>query len=286
MDGISPYDVLQVYDYLAAEPAQVELFQRLVAPQGALAALSAASFLLYYPSAQSGGSAPICVERFVYDIAPVLLQQFSRVTEARRVTLHGRTRGKVDWSATYKARNSADSNPTLFVCQQSWRRFDRPENQLVKYLFKLIGDCLQRIPRSLWSWQAWGKSVNRKQPPELGSDGFPLPPGPDLGHVENLSDRFASLAHRLRLYSTYSALQDVALPYSIETRHILAARTSKNELYADAADLYEQYLTLVGRPLWASWRQALGGTLPLPASLGGVLASVLQSRWHPLTPIS
>ena len=90
---------------------------RLASLRGPLGPISAACFLLYWDAERDVSH----VSDFLYHTAPVLLQQFTRVTQSRRVVTHGRVQGKVDWSSTYKERYVQDVNPAVYVCQQSQR---------------------------------------------------------------------------------------------------------------------------------------------------------------------
>ena len=254
------FDTLLAYSLVSQPPLDASAFRKLVGLNGRLGSLTAACFLLYRAPEQPAQPRPTTplppfagVARFVRHTAPMLLQQLNRTTQAQRVTLHGRTRGKVDWSGTYKARYSEDSNPTVYVCLQSWRRFDRPENQLFVFLLKALSDCLQRVPAWLWGWRAWGSGLQeeneiKEQQPLL------------------IGDFFAQLAHRLRIYRGHISLQEIPVPALINARHILAARTSKNELYAELADFYAFYQAVVGFPEWESWARVLTATLPMPES--------------------
>jgi hypothetical protein len=237
------YNSLLLYMLQAATPGDPTWFGEIAGPRGPLGDVTALCFLLYRP--RDTGSA--CAHRFLFHIAPVLLHQLSRTTKPQRVVLHGRIQGKVDWSSTYKARYSEDANPTVFVCQQSRRRFDRPENQLFRFLLHHIQLCLDRVSSSLRGWQAWGRGL-------CTPDGQPLV----------VADSLARLAHRVHVFSSHIYLREVGLPATIGGQHVLAARTSKTELYAEVANLYDLYQAVVGAPDWAQWATVLRETLPLP----------------------
>jgi hypothetical protein len=251
------YIPLLLYAMYANKPDDPDWFRQIVGPRGRLGDLSAASFLLH----RTGVDGAPCVHNFIFHFAPVLLHQLSRTTEPQRVILHGRVRGKVDWSATYKARYSEDANPTVFVCQQSWRRFDRPENQLFKFLLHTIQSCLIRVSSPLREWRAWGPAL-------CTSQGEPL----------FIADYLATIAHRVRHFTTHAYLREVNLPENISGRHLLAARTSKTELYSKLAGLYKLYNNVVAVPDWSEWASILSHTLPLPREAEEVGRMLILSR--------
>jgi hypothetical protein len=234
---------MQAYALLSTPPDRMR-FRRLVGARGSLAGMTAACFLLYRPPQGDHG---ICVDRFLFHLAPILLQQLSRTTQPQRVTLHGRIRGRVDWANTYKARYTEDLNPTVFVCQQSWRRFDQPENQLFKYLLHGMQLCLERVSPQMRQWRAWGRALR-------SPGGGPL----------DLHDYLARVEHRVRTFRAHVYLRAVTLPDTISGQHLLAARTSKNELYAEVAELYDLYRSVVDAPDARRWAEALSETMPLP----------------------
>ena len=56
-------------------------------------------------------------ETFLTESLERLLRKLTRVTERQQVERHGQVRGRVLWSATYKARYVQDYDPGLFVCR-------------------------------------------------------------------------------------------------------------------------------------------------------------------------
>ena len=237
----------EIYPVLLAHALQRPLaddpvnFHRVTRLPGLLGGVTAAGFLLY----RSADPHVVSARRFLFEIAPVLLQQFNHVSQTHRVTLHGHTRGRVDWAGTYKARYAQDTNPALFVCLPSWRGFDLPENQLFKYMLHALQHCLDRVVSDMRSWHAWGPTVRK--------DDRPL-------HV---GDELATLAHRVRTFSAHVYVRDIELPPAVNGQHLLAARTSKNELYTQVADLYDLYHTVVDVPDRQKWQTIVGAVLPL-----------------------
>jgi hypothetical protein len=234
---------LLAYATRSVRPGDQLGFRRLAGLYGQIGEVSAACFLLYRPIDET---AP-CVHRFLFHTAPTLLQQLNRTTQTQRVVLHGHIKGRADWLSTYKVRYSQDVDPSVFVCLQSWRRFDRPENQLFKFLLHQIRVCLNRIPPGLQDWRAWGQALRP-------SENTPL----------HLGDYFATLEHRVRTFRAHIYLRDVELPATIGGQHLMAARTAKNELYASLVDLYDLYQVVVNASDWEQWTEILSQTLPLP----------------------
>ena len=248
------HDLLSAYAF-RTKPKDLIGFRNLTMLGGRLGPVTTACFLLYPQLGQSQTN----VYDFLFRVAPILLHQLSRTTEPRRLVMYNRVRGKVDWSKTYKTRYSQENNPTLFVCSQSWRLFDRLENQLFKYLLHQVQVCLDQASPYLKNWYAWGSKLRSR-------DNNPL----------MIGDSFASLAHQVRKLRNHVYLQAIELPPSLRTQHIAAARASKNELYGPVADLGELYRLSVEAPDWFQWNELLGQTLPLPPSMKAI-GSLLSS---------
>jgi hypothetical protein len=238
-------NVLLAYALRAGPPVDAELFHGLVALGGPLGALTAASFLLLRPH----GAALPPVEAFVTRSAPTLVQQLSRTTVPQRVTLRGRIRGKISWSDTYKARLEEEQSPSLFVVLQNQRRFNRPENELLRYLLHAIEVCASRAATELHDWRAWGPGWFSAH-----------------GQGQRLDRYLAHLAHRTRALSAHVHLRDVPLPPSIGGKHLIAARTAKNELYGEVASLYELYRRMVEAPEAEAWAAGLESLVLPPAA--------------------
>lgn len=243
-------DWLLVYAFRSTAPHDILNFRRLMQIDGALGSVTAASFLLYHPPAEDKMS----VRRFLFQTVPRLLPQLNRATQTEREVLQGRTHGRIDWSGTYKTRYIADGNPALFVCQQSGRDFDRPENQLLQFLLHRLQTCLERVPFSLKAWSAWGPGVNVQETRR------PL----------NLGDELDTFAYRLQRFSQNVYLRDVTLPETIGGKHRFAARTAKNPLYTQIAEFYELYAEVVEVSKWETWAKVLNQTIPLPPGVSNV----------------
>ena len=214
---------------------------QLAGARGRLGGLTAACFLLYRPRARNS----VSVNSFVFETAPVLIQQLSRRTRSERVSLEGRVGGKIDWSATFKVRNTMDGNSSVFVCLRNSRLFERPENQLFKFMLVRVRDCLSRVPPWLREWQHWRRAGSAGRPSGLG-------------------DYFELLEHRLRVLGGHISLREVTVPSAVKAEHLAAARNSKNKLYSVVADLYELYRGAVESPIPERWAHVVAQTLPLP----------------------
>lgn len=250
-DALLAYALLTRYLQSEMQPADMIGLRSVVGARGQLGGVTAACFLLYRPPADQDA---VSVHEFVFQYAPVLIQQLSRTTQRERVVMNSHTRGRVDWSATYKARHSAGADPSVFVCLQSSRLFDRPENQLFKFVLHHLQVCLERVPSYLREWQAWGAALraeNKDAPIHIGR-------------------YLSTLAHHIRIVGNHISLRDVELPPSIESRHVLAARASKNELYTGVSNLYALYRQVVVVPDWEHWMRVVSQTLPLPQGVGDV----------------
>ena len=243
------YDLLSAYAFHAGPPADLTSFRRLMSLEGAFGSVTATCFLLYSNLEKPQAS----VKHFLFHTAPSVLHQFSRTTQPQRIKMHNRTRGKVDWPSTYKARYSQDANPTTFVCLQSWRIFDRPENRLFKFLLHQIQACLHRVSPMLKNSYAWGKTLC------LEND-KPLP----------INDCLSTIEYQLRKLMKNVYLESVELPRSIGNQHLIAAHACKNEFYTYVADMFDLYNSVMIVPIWKQWNKVFAQTLPLPLELSKV----------------
>jgi hypothetical protein len=190
-------------------------------------------FLLYRPEDPTQPSAM----RLLVDIAPRLAQQLTRTTAPRRVLLRDHARSKVDWPATYKARASEGATPALFVCQERERRFDRAENQLLRWLLLQVEACIELAP------------------PEAGRLRL-------AGTTRPVSRYLTELRYRVRQINAHVAVRDIVPPRAVEPRHEIAAREARNPLYAEMAQVYRLYCDVVVAPVPQRWREVVYAALP------------------------
>ncbi len=225
------------------QPRDQAAFRRLVAGDGPLGMLTRLCFVLA-PGEQRALGASDFVER----LAPQLAQELRRATRIEREVMRGRTRGRVDWPATWKQRNASDMDPTVFVCLPGWRQYDLPENQLFKASLLLIQRAISDVPASLKAWRAWGLA---------------MPPAPGEQVPAHIGPRLELLAFRVRQVLGMMTLRNVTELSRIDSQHMAAARASKNERYAGVADFYEAFEQVAIAPVWERWRRVIDAALPL-----------------------
>jgi hypothetical protein len=196
----------------------------------------------------------ISARDFVYKTTPRLLPQLTRTTTRRRVELYAGIRGRVDWAASLKERLAAGGNPALFVSQESQRRFDQPENQLLKFLLVRILASVESLPAELDSWLVWAAPESESGQPD----------SPRLVHLRLEREK---MGYWLQRHLKNAYLREVSLPVSISAQHLAAARACKNSLYGEAAALYELYREVVEAAAWGRWSQALKSAAPMPAEI-------------------
>jgi hypothetical protein len=184
------------------------------------------------------------VAQFVTSEVPLLLRCLSRATQPQRIEQADRIRGRIDWPATYKARTQAEYNPGLYVYREIKRRYDTPENQLLKYLLVNIAHMIGDVPDCLMTAEQWSSQNN--------------------GAPYWLATRLQPLRDRIPLLLSHIRVREISLPTTITSRHLIRARTSKSEFYGAIAQLYVHYEQIVLRYRWNYLRQLFRHTLLLP----------------------
>jgi hypothetical protein len=170
-------------------------------------------------------------------------------------------RGRIDWAGTLKARCTTGEASPAYVCRQSRRHFDRPENQLLKFLLQQIEACLARVPRDLLDWYAWMPGLEVEQ-----------------RLMYPLAGELAEVAQRMHVLHGNVYLKEVTLPPAIGSQHILAARTSKNELYAQVADLYDLYWQVAEATSWEHWAEVVQRIALLPPDMDEATRQLIRGR--------
>jgi hypothetical protein len=194
---------------------------------------------------------PVSVERFVTYTLGRLMQQLSRETERRYVAYAGQVHGRIDWPHTIKAQHTESADPTRFVCREVHRRYDTPENQLLKYVVEGIHACLLSIPAVMRGGTCYYLS---------DGEGVPLaaaiPTAIRLGRIET------ALNHA-RYHVRY---REITQPYDITGEHLRHVEISRQQEYADVVQLYHRYQGMTTAPArWLSQSGPDGHVLPLPA---------------------
>jgi len=188
------------------------------------------------------------VDPFIHHTLGRLLLQLSHNTVQKQEIFHGQVRGRINWSATYKARYSEEFNPSLYVCAQVQHLYDTPENQLVKYLVEHIEAALKAIPAEMRCGICY------------------LPEG-RIASYEDIARRIETLETTIHRLKRSVRLRSIQAPNQIGERHLMRAETARVEEYADAARLYRHYQRLVLQPNWRSLAEVTQHGLPLPGKL-------------------
>lgn len=162
---------------------------------------------------------------------PRILEQLHHTTERIDIEDRARVRGKVMWSATYKARYEGDGNSNLYICRQVRPLFDTPENQFLKYFIQEIEGCLRVIPAVIRS-------------------GFCLLSSAENRQVVPIADRLQFIETRI-----HTALQNIYLRQAasigyLSPLHCQRAESSRLPEYAAVASLYRNYRQLIDRSDW------------------------------------
>ena len=207
-------------------------------------AVQACYFLL---DADPAGDAEILASQ----VLERLLRQLSHTTEQRQVEYRGRLRGRIGWPATFKARASADYDPTRYVCRAVHHDFDTPENQLLKFVVERVHECLQVVPEIV----------------RCGTCYFPAMGGRDALAI---ASRLGRMEPAVNSFRRNARLRTVTLPEQIGERHLLRAETASLEEYATVAHIYRRYQALVGSPRWHEQVAVVGKRMLL-----------LPERWTP-----
>jgi type VI protein secretion system component VasA len=218
--------------------------------------MQAAYFLLDVPGENGEGGAgsqagkpPPNVEQFVTETLRNLLLHLSRATERHQIEYRGQVRGRILWSNTLKARCSDDYDPTRYVCQQLHTQYDTPENQLLKYVVKLLLDCLEELPPSLRA----GTCLPARDPAE----------GP-----VRIARRLEPMEAMLEQVQRNVLWRAISTPSFLSELHLLRAETSRFEEYAEVVALYRRHQQVVLRGRWEQIAEVGRRVLLLPACTG------------------
>lgn len=228
------YDVLEL---LVRQQMAVQTSAFVLSGEGNFAMLATYFLLDKYSQADS--------ELFITQTLGRLLTQLTRSTQRQVAMYEGEVRGRIFWPATYKARHSQDFNPTRFACREVNRRYDTPENQLLKYMMVAMEACLRVVPAFIR--QGVGYSAES---------------------VEGLGQRLARMETSLQRWWRNVRLQEIEMPAQINENHLLQASTASLAEYHTLVHLYRHYHALVLHPSWSSLWQVGERILILPAHTG------------------
>jgi hypothetical protein len=188
------------------------------------------------------------VETFVTHTLGRLLRQLNHNTQQQQIEVPGRVRGRVVWSATYKARYAQDYDPTRYICREVRHLYDTPENQLLKYVVEQVTRWLKAVPKALQAGACYISAEDERRPLLTAT-------------------RLARMELTLNALRYHRRLQDVTLPASITPTHLLRAENARLEEYADVARIYTLCQATVASPAWDAVMAIGRHALPLP---GGV----------------
>lgn len=205
---------------------------------------AAATYFLLHQAGPNG----IDPVSLVCDRLDRLLASLIRSTQHERNTHRGRVRGRIDWSATWKARLADDDDPTRFVCLEVRRHYNTPENQLLKYLVDAIWSALEAIPPTM----------------REGVCCLPMTEGDAIRETIPTSERLAVLETRLIRARQHPLLREIAIPESITEHHLARAETAKLDEYANLVALYRTYHDSVLSPRSRTLAALARTLLPLP----------------------
>jgi len=188
------------------------------------------------------------LQNFVQRTLPRILEQLNHTTKRIKVDYQGRIRGKIDWSATQKARYSQGYDPSIYTCRQVNTFYDTLENQLLKYLLEKVSKCLHLIPRSL-------------------RQGFCLMPGNLESLTESISPRIQTLEMALRAALGNIYLSQVSLINQVTPLHLQQCQNSRSEEYTEIAFLYQRYSQIFTAEDWHPFAQKDSYFLLLPQGI-------------------
>lgn len=177
-----------------------------------------------------------------------LLRQLNHVTEQRQVENYGQVRGRITWPSTFKARYSRGYDPNRYICREVHNWYDRPENQLMKYLVACIATGIKAIP----------------QPLRTGITYFPQQQHPT---PLRSAERLAGIETALALIQRNPRFQRISLPHQVTHEHILAAENAPLDEYRAIARMYRRYQSIVMAPHWQGVIRIGQRVLLLPTSI-------------------
>ncbi len=245
---LAEVDVLRRFVGLLLEPPPPQPWEQLFTDDGHQAA-RACYFLLHHDPGQ-GAEPGNDTEGFVNESLAQILRQLNSRTEREHIETQGRVRGKVIWPATLKQRCTGGYDPTRFVCRESRRQFDTPENQLLRYLIETIWNAISMVPATIRAGNCYHPATKRIV--ALGT-----------------AERLKKMQDLLLLFRKHGRLKQVTLSNTVTDEQLWRAETSKTLEYGLVARLYRRYEKAMHPASWQGVIQLGRMGLPLPARAAG-----------------
>lgn len=151
-------------------------------------------------------------------ILPKLVRNLSHSTHKEVVEYRGIVRGRIDWNMTFKERYSQGFNdPSLFICQPTIKKYDLPENQLLKYI--------------LWKIRSLTESIELSIPKELIEPEY----------WESWIDIIVTRYLKIKKISKNIYFQQISTPRIVKPKMVHKAYRNRNNVYDKIAECYELY---------------------------------------------
>ena len=162
-------------------------------------------------------------ESFLTHAVLRVLRHLDHDTEQRPVVCRGELQGRISWPATLRVQYGQDYDPGRYVCRQVRRRYDTPENQLLKFLVERLAGELAAFPAAL-------------------RDGwcYLLPAGGGAPEARRTAARLDLMEAAVRAVRRSVPLRGVAVPARIVESHLARAGASRAPEYQEAVLAYER----------------------------------------------
>ncbi len=167
------------------------------------------------------GDASTSVREFV-EVLPNRIRRLETAIERRTSTVRGGIRGQIDWQASVKQQSQQGLwDPTRYVCRESEKELDTPENVILK---RLLGELLSILEEDL--------QTGLDQP-----DRYPW-----LERWVADPNLYAVLDRVYRQNIYFSRISD---DVDITDRMVRSVKRARQPLYREAAELLAQYRRLM-----------------------------------------
>lgn len=241
-------EVLRRFVSLLLESPPPQSWEQLFSGEGHRVAR--VTYFLLHRDPSRGSEAGVDTEGFVNESLARILRQLNSRTEREHIESQGRVRGKVIWPATLKQRYTGGYDPTRFVCRESRRQFDTPENQLLRYLIETIWQAIPLVPATIRTGACYYPATNQ------------------VSQID-VAERLKKMQDLLLLFRKHGQLQLVTLPDVVTEEQLWRAERSKMAEYGLVARLYRRYEKAMNPGSWDGVIQLGRMGLPLPARATG-----------------